>query len=182
MDAMHLNLTGDFAVEHWYRKERIDVCSFHNDTTNEGKNRFLDIEFHGVPQITYWYCGLIDYTGYTAVAATDTYANINLTNGWSEFTLYSDTTNGSSTTTRPLWSPDAALNQSIANSTQLIFTVTAPTAAYINGLFIVGGSSNAQIKGDHTASNSVLWSTALFGSTYHLFPSSIIRVIYTINA
>jgi hypothetical protein len=175
-----LNPNGRFSVEHWYRGKLLDFCRPHNDTTNEGKNRFLDINFNGVPQITALWIGLIDHTGYTAVAATDTYANINLAaNGWDEFTGYTDTNNSDSAVTRPLWSPDEPVLGSIANTTKSIFTVT--TAGAIEGLFVVGGSANAQTKSDNIASNSILWATALTG-TYPVSIGSVLRMIYTVNA
>ena len=179
---MHsLHLRGKFAAEHWYRGKLIGLYPCNNDTTNEGKNRFLSVGFHGYPPITTWWLGLIDYVGYTALAATDIYRNINLTNGWSEYTTYTDTNNGNDATTRPLWTPDAAVGQSIANTTQSLFTIT--TLNTVKGLFVVGGDTNAQTKGDNASnSNSILWATALFGSDCPVFVGSVLRIIYTVNA
>jgi hypothetical protein len=179
---MDLNLRGRFSVEHWYNGELLGVYPCKNDSTNEGRNRFLDVGWNGIPKIVIWYMGIIDYTGYTALAVTDLYRNINLAaNGWDEFTSYTDTNNADDATTRPIWVSDAASGQSIANTTKSIFTVTS--AGIVKGLFLVGGSSNAQIKGDNTGSNSILWATALFTiGDVPVFIGSVLRVAYAISA
>lgn len=56
--------------------------------TNEGFNLLLN-EFLIGPQTTK-YVGLINSTGYSALSATDTAAQINGTNGWDENTSYSE--------------------------------------------------------------------------------------------
>ncbi|MFA5766633.1 MAG: hypothetical protein WC919_01760 [Candidatus Paceibacterota bacterium] len=178
MDSLHLR--GLFTFEHWYHGRNIDLCQCHNDVTNEGKSRFLNVGFHGDPNVTSWWLGIINDSGYSAIAVTDTYRSIGHSNGWSEFIDYTDTNNGDSATTRPLWVTNAASGQSITNTTQAIFTTTSIST--IRGLFVVGGSANAQIKGDNFASNSVLWSTALFDAAYIVYPGSVLRIIYTINA
>ncbi|MFA5767703.1 MAG: hypothetical protein WC919_07345, partial [Candidatus Paceibacterota bacterium] len=99
---MDLHLRGRFSVEHWYNGELIGIYPCKNDTTNEGKNRFLDIGWNDTPKITAWYLSLIDNVGYSALAATDVYRNINLTNGWDEFDSYTDTNNADEATTRPI--------------------------------------------------------------------------------
>jgi len=178
---MDLHLRGRFSVEHWYDGQLLGTYPCKNDTTNEGKNRFLDIGWNGVPKITTWYLGLINNTGYSALAATDIYRNIDLTNGWDEFTSYTDTNNADDATTRPVWVTDAAANQAITNTTKALFTCTA--VGMVKGLFVVGGSPNAQLKGDHTGDNSILWATALFtAGNIPVFVGSLLRIVYTINA
>ena len=82
---------GRFVVEHFRKGVKIGQYEFPNGITNEGKNKLLDVMFHGVSAITTWWLGLIDNSGYTALAARDTYANINQAgNGWDEFTDYTD--------------------------------------------------------------------------------------------
>jgi hypothetical protein len=177
-----MNIYGKFLVENWYRDQLIGLYRFPNDATGQGKDRFLDVSFNHVPQITNWWMGIIDYTGYTALAATDLYRNINLAaNGWKEFTDYTDENNGDSAITRPLWNNNTASGQSISNTTYSIFNVT--TAGTIKGMFIVGGSASAQIKGDNTAGNSVLWATGLFDTgDCNVVIGSRLRIIYTIGA
>jgi hypothetical protein len=177
-----LCLGGRFSVEHWYNGELLGVHLCHNDTTNEGKNRFIDIGWNGVPKITTWYLSIIDNTGYSALAATDIYRNINLAaTAWKEYTTYTDTNNGDSATTRPVWVTNAASNKITTNTTKAVFTCTA--VGIIKGLFVVGGSPNAQIKGDHTGDNSILWATALFSAgNIPVFIGSVLRVVYAVNA
>lgn len=179
MDSLYIR--GKFAVEHWYRGKLIGLYPCHNDTTNEGKNRFLNISFHKYTAITSWYMSLIDNVGYTAVAATDIYTNIGLSgNTWSEFSSYTDTNNGENATTRPLWLADPASGPSIANTTKILFTSTA--VGVVKGIFVVGGSANAQVKNDNSSSNSIIWATALFDTPFAVFIGSLLKTVYTINA
>ena len=95
---------GKFIVEHWRNGKRINEYRFPNAITNEGANKLLNVMFDGGTPVTTWWVGLIDSTSYTAMAATDDYADINQTNnGWKEFTNYTDTANSGSSTTRPAW-------------------------------------------------------------------------------
>jgi len=68
---------------------------------------------------------------------------------------------GDSATTRPVWNPDAAASQTITNGTVVVFDITA--TGTIKGLFLVGGGTAPENKGDHAA-GSTLWATALFDS------------------
>ena len=68
---------GRFVVEHFRKGEKIGHYEFPNGIANEGKNKLLDVMFHGVSAITTWWLGLIGNSGYSALAAGDTYANIN---------------------------------------------------------------------------------------------------------
>ena len=43
----------------------IGVHDFPNAIVNEGKNKLLNVMFHGVTAIGTWYMGLIDLTGYS---------------------------------------------------------------------------------------------------------------------
>jgi len=175
-----LPLSGRFVVEHWRDGKLLGTHDFLNDITNEGKNILFNVMFHAVTQITQWYFGLIDNSGYTALAATDTYDNINQAgNGWDEFASYTDTNNSDSATTRPAWQEDAAASQAIANTTVSIFTITA--TGQVKGIFVVGGT-DAQTKSDHTA-GTYLWSTALFATgDMPVQATDVLKVIYTISA
>jgi hypothetical protein len=155
-----LNPRGAFVVEHWRNGKRINEYRFPNGITNEGKNKLLDVMFHGTTAITTWWLGMIGNSGYTALVATDTYENINqVGNGWDEFTDYTDAANGNSASTRPEWTEGAAATQAITNASPVIFDITA--SGTVKGLFLVGGIANAHNKGDHTA-GGILWATALF--------------------
>src|SRR5512141_279583 len=55
-----------------------------NVVTNEGGQKLLDCGLRNQTPITTWYVGLISSVSWTAVAATDTAAQINGTNQWKE--------------------------------------------------------------------------------------------------
>jgi len=157
-----LSPRGRFKVEHWRDGRLIGEYEFPNGITNEGKDQLLNTQFDAATQITTWYLGLIDNANFTALAAADTYDEINQAgNGWDEFSDYTDPGNGDSATTRPVWNPDAAASQTITNGTVVVFDITA--TGTIKGLFLVGGGTAPENKGDHAAS-STLWATALFDS------------------
>ena len=120
-----LNPRGHFKVEHWRNGKRINEYVFPNGITNEGKNKLLNVMFHGTTAVATWWLGLVDNSGYTALAATDTYDDINqVANGWDEFTSYTDAGNGGSASTRPQWNEGAASGQSITNSSPAVFDLT----------------------------------------------------------
>ena len=67
-----LNLRGEFAVEHWRDGMLLQILTFKNGITDEGKDSIFDIMFDAQTQITLWYMGLIDLVGFTALDAGDT--------------------------------------------------------------------------------------------------------------
>lgn len=176
-------MAGQFKVEHRNKDGKlIGTYDVPNGITNEGLNDNLDTYFDSGTQITAWYMGLINSTGYSALAAADTYDDIDQAgNGWDTFSSYTDANNGDSATTRPEWPPDAASGQSITNTTtKAIFDITA--GGTVKGIFICGGT-NSQTKGDHTAAGNILWSTALFsGGDVTVSNGDQLKVTYTVNA
>lgn len=176
-----LDLRGRYVVEHWRNGVRINEYRFRNGITNEGKNKLLNVMFHGATQIPDWFIGLIDNSGYSALAATDTYDDIDqVANGWDEFQNYTDGNNGDDGTTRPGWPEDAASGQTISNSSVAIFNITG--TATVKGLFLVGGISNANLKGNHE-SGGTLWATALFGSgDVDVASGDQLKVTYSVSA
>ena len=132
-------------------------------------------------QISSWFLGLIDDAGYTALADTDTYDNIDqVGNGWDEFSDYTDAGNGDSATTRPAWPVDAASTQSITNSLVAVFDMTGPGT--VKGLFLVGGVANANLKGNHEPGGT-LWVTALFaGGGVVVQNGDQLKITYTVSA
>ena len=172
---------GRFVVEHFRKGVKIGQYEFPNGIANEGKNKLLDVMFHAATAITTWWLGLIDNAGYSALAATDTYANIDQAgNGWDEFTDYTDPANAGSASTRPEWTEGAASGQAITNGSPVVFDVTG--SGTVKGLFLVGGIAGAQNKGDHTAGGS-LWATALFGTgDVPVNAEDQLKVTYTVSA
>lgn len=142
---------GRFVVEHWRNGQKIGQYEFPNGITNEGKNKLLDVMFHAATAITTWYVSLIDNSGYTALAAGDTYASHA---GWTEFTNYSQAA-------RPQWTVGAASGQQATNASPDVFDIGG--SGTVKGLAIYGGGSAPSTKGD-TAGGGTLWATALFAS------------------
>ncbi len=176
-----LKLKGRYVVEHWRNGKRYNEYHFDNDIVNEGKNQLLDVQFHAESAITSWFLGLIDNANYAALAATDTYDDIDQAgNGWDEFQDYTDAGNGDSATTRPAWAEDAASGESITNSAVAVFDITG--TATVKGLFLVGGIANANLKGNHEPAGT-LWATALFGSgDVAVQNGDQLKVTYTVSA
>lgn len=175
------NVSGRFVVQHWRAGRRINEYHFNNGIVNEGKDKLLDVMFDGATQITAWYLGLIDNSGFTALANDDTYDDIDQAgNGWDEFKNYTDGNNMDNTTTRPEWGPDPASAQSITNSTVAVYNITG--SGTVKGVFGVGGGAAPQTKGDHAA-GSTLWATALFTSgDVTVASSDQLKVTYTVSA
>ncbi len=182
------NLKGKFHVEQIRGGKTIREFDITNGITTEGKNFLLDLTFHGAAgpaKINTWYIGLIDNAGFTALAATDTYDNINqVGNGWDEWVDYTDANNGGSAATRPEWVEAAASAASITTDTpQAIYDVVAAgDGDTVYGVFICGGA-NAQTKADHTpgAPPNILWSTAAFAATVDVETADQLKVTYTLS-
>jgi len=179
--ASGLNPRGRFQVEHWRDGRLIGQYEFPNGITDEGKDQILNTQFDAATQITTWYLGLIDNANFTGLNDADTYDDIDQAgNGWDEFSDYTDAGNGDSTTTRPVWNPDAAASQTITNGTVVVFDITA--TGTIKGLFLVGGGTAPENKGDH-ATGSTLWATALFDSgDVDVHNGDQLKATYTVTA
>lgn len=179
-DLSALSLTGKFTVRHGRRGRLINEFAIPNLITNEGKNNILNVQFHATAALTTWYLGLIDNTGFTAVAATDNYDNINQAgNGWDEFTAYTDRNNAASAVTRPVWPEDAAASQAITNTTLAIYDFTG--AGTIKGLFVAAGAS-AATKGDHTSGTGhILWAATPFAANVAVDSGDDLSVTYSVS-
>lgn len=174
-----LGVRGVYKFEHIRDGEVLASWVVPNTITDEGKANLLNTYFNGGAQNTAWYIGLVDNAGFTATAAGDTYDQIGGSNGWTEFTGYTDPGNAGSATTRPEWPADNAVGTSITNGTVASFDITA--AGVINGLFLVGGGAS-QTKGDATA-GAILWSAASFaGGNRTVAVNDTLKVTYTVTA
>lgn len=171
--ADQIGLRGVFHVEHWRKGQLIGMYEVPNLITNEGKNKLLDVMFHNVTQITTWYILLIDGAGSPTVAAGDTYAQINGTNGWDEFDEYDEAT-------RQEWTEGAASSQSITNASPVVFTINASGSVF--GLALVGGGTAPSTKND-SAGGGTLWNAVAFtGGTVSVADDDQLKVTYTVNA
>lgn len=154
---------GKFVIEHFDAngnlKGKYDVP---NGIVDVGLNHILETQFRSGSQITTWYIGLIDNSGFSALAAGDTMGSHA---GWSESTAYDEAS-------RPTWSPGAAASRQITNGTTVDFTMDA--TATIKGIFITSNNT----KGGTTGT---LWSTAAFGSTVAVADNDVLKVTYTLS-
>lgn len=133
---------------------------FRNGVTTEGKNKVLDVMFHAATQITTWYIGLMDNSGYTAEAAGDTLASHS---GWNEFTTY--------TGNRKEWTEGVASAGSITNGTSVDFAITG--SGTLKGVFLASVA---------TGTSGTLWATGAFGSTQPVVNGDTVKITYTVNA
>lgn len=139
---------------------------FNNGITDEGIAYLLDLGFHGDnDDITTWYCGLIDNTGFSALDAGDTAAQIGGTNGWSELTAYTEAN-------RVEWTEGATASRSMTNAATMDFSMNATNT--VKGIFIVSSNTKSGTTG-------TLWSTAAFSSNASVENGDTLKVTYTIN-
>ena len=176
-----LGLRGKFVVEHFRKGVKIGEYEFPNGIVNQGKNKLLDIMFHGATAITTWWLGLIDNADYSALAAADVYAQTAGTNGWREFTDYTDPANSDNAGTRPEWTEGAAASQAITNASPVVFDIT--DTGTVKGLFLVGGHVDCQTKSNTAAAGGVLWATAMFNTgDVAVNADDQLKVTYTVSA
>lgn len=157
------NPKGKFKVRHTRKGILIAEHEFHNDIVNQGKNNIFDVYFNSASQITAWYIGLIDNTGFSALAATDV---MNSHAGWNELVAYSQAN-------RVTWGSGAASSQSVTNASPATFTMTATNTVY--GIFITSSNN----KGGTTGT---LWSTGGFAAAVPVVNGDQLNVTYTLNA
>jgi hypothetical protein len=158
-DKMRLHGTFHFKL-HDKDGNLIREWSAPNLVTNLGRNKILDTAIGGVTQITAWYVGLIDNSGFSALAAADTLASHA---GWTEAVGY--------TGNRQAYSPAAASSQSITNTASpAVFSMTG--TATINGAFIASVA---------TGTSGTLLSEASFGTAQPVISGNTLTVTYVLN-
>lgn len=162
LEISELLAKGKFKLEHFRDGEKIGEYEFPNGITDAGLNSILGIMFHADTQITSWQLGLIDNSGFSALANADVMSSHA---GWNEFTTYSQAN-------RPTWSPGASASRSITNGTTVDFSITG--SGTMKGIFVV----NQNTKGGTTGT---LWSTAAFGSTVAVTNGDTLKVTYTVS-
>jgi hypothetical protein len=157
-------LKGRFVVEHRDRDGELKgTYEFPNGIVDEGLNHILDTQFHATAQITTWYIGLVDNSGWTAFADADTLSSHA---GWSESTAYTEAN-------RVTWAEDAASSRSISNSTTADFSINA--TGNLKGIFV--SSNNVKSTGN----TGTLWSTAAFSSVVATANGDTLKVTYTVS-
>ena len=148
------------------------VHRFKNGVTNQGLNKILNVMFDADTQLTTWYLGLISSVSFSALAAGDTAAGINSSNGWTE----AGSTNAPDydEAARPQWNPAASTAQSSVNTTTVDFTMAE--AGTIKGIFLSSSTTKEGTSG-------TLWATGLFpGGDQVVADDDVIKITYTVNA
>ncbi len=159
-----VNIEGLFPrIEHWRNGKLHDVYAMANGVTTAGKIYLLGGAFNAVTQITAWYFGLIDNSGFSALSAADTMASHS---GWNEFTTYSQST-------RVQWSNVTPTGATITNTSPGQFDLTGSGTLY--GIFVNSVSTKS-------GSTGTLWSTAAFSSTVAVTNGDQLKITYTVNA
>lgn len=133
-----------------------------NGVVDEGIEYLLDAGFNGGSAISTWYMGLIDNSGFSALANADTMSSHS---GWSESTAYSEGT-------RPEWTAGAAASRQVTNSTSVDFSINATVT--IKGIFVTSDNTKSGTTG-------TLWSTAAFGTNASAESGDTLKVTYTVS-
>jgi hypothetical protein len=158
------NLKGRFVIEHRdIDGKLLATYDFPNGIVDEGLDHILDTQFTGSAQVSTWYIGLVDNSGWSAFADADTLSSHA---GWSESTDYSESN-------RVTWDEDAASSRSISNSTTADFSINA--TGNLKGVFI--SSNNVKSTGN----TGTLWSTAAFSSVVAHSDGDTLKVTYTVS-
>ncbi len=128
-----------YHLEAWRRDELLWVRDIPNLVTLEGLNLVLQQFLKGSAYTAAFYVGIVDTSGFTAFANTDTAAQIGGTNAWTEITAYSQTT-------RPALVLGSVSGQSVDSlASPAMFTMNATKT--IKGAFIATSSVKAGTGG-----------------------------------
>ncbi|MCK4500447.1 hypothetical protein KAU11_08110 [Candidatus Babeliales bacterium] len=159
-----LKLENTFTVEQFRDGEVIHSETVSNMVTNAAINDILDTYFGATAKKAGFFLGLIDATGFTAVALADTMA---AHAGWTEFVTYTEAV-------RQGWTAAAAATQAITGVAVSEFTIGTVAAQSIQGLFVTDSNAKSGVVG-------FLWSTALFSSPAPVVTGDVFRVTYTLR-
>jgi hypothetical protein len=157
-------LAGRFVVEHRDVDGNLKgTYEFPNGIVDVGLNHILETEFGGGAQVSTWYIGLVDNSGWSAFADADTLSSHA---GWTESTNYTESN-------RVTWADDAASSRSKTNSTTADFSINA--SGNLKGIFV--SSNNVKSTGN----TGTLWSTAAFSSVVATANGDTLKVTYTVS-
>lgn len=138
-------------------QEKID-----NTVVTSGLNTLLTQALAGGSQLTPWYCGLIDNSGFSAIAAADTPSSHS---GWTESQAYSQAT-------RQQWTVGSASSGALTSNANMTFSINATVT--IQGAFIISSST----KGGTTGT---LFSAGSFNSTKICVSGQTLTFTYTVT-
>lgn len=154
---------GRFEIQHYRAGELIGTYPIPNGITDVGMNTLLGVMFHADTQITTWYIGLVNNSGFSSFANGDTMSSHT---GWTEFTSYDEAN-------RVTWVEEAASARSISNSvTSADFTISA--TGVLKGIFVTSNNTKSGTTG-------TLWSTAAFSSTVSVVDNDVLKITYTVS-
>lgn len=154
---------GRYFVEHFDKNGRLKgIYDIDNGIVDVGINHLLDVGFDGGTQITTWYTGLVDNSGFSAFSNSDTMASHS---GWSESVAYSESN-------RPEWTAGTPSSRSITNASTVDFSINATVT--IKGIFITSDNTKSGTSG-------TLWSTAAFASNVSAQNGDTLKVTYTLS-
>jgi hypothetical protein len=164
MNRSQLFLSGRIVAEHRDRDDYLKaIYEEPNGIVDEGLNHILETEFNGGSQISTWYIGLVDNSGFSAFADADTLSSHS---GWTEFTSYTESN-------RVTWAVGSAASRAISNSTTADFSINA--TGNLKGIFV--SSNNVKTTGN----TGTLWSTAAFSSVVATANGDTLKVTYTVS-
>lgn len=158
-----LRVMGQYDLVQYRQGELINRISKKNGITNGGLDKLLQIMFHFTASINTWYIGLIDNSGFSALAATDTMGSHP---GWTEFTDYNELN-------RPAWDESAPSGQIVTSSATSDFNITG--SGNINGIFVTSQNGKGGTSG-------TLWATGSFTSSIGVANGDILNITYTVTA
>lgn len=155
-------ILGKFGFKEKLGKPLTPWNKFPNGACTIGLNKILDSGFRNQAQVTQWYIGLINDSGFTEVLPGDTSASHS---GWAELTNY---TSG----TRLAWSPGAASAGVLTISSAVAFTTNATVD--IRGIFLA--SSNTK-----NSAVDILWATAVESAPRNITSGQQYQCFYTVQ-
>jgi hypothetical protein len=137
-----------------------------NLVTDEGLDDILDQYFTGTSYTASWYIGLIDGSGSPTLDAGDTAGEIGGTNGWDEFTSYSETERQEAQ-----WG--SVSSQSIDNSNNRA-TYSINASGSVHGAFLITDNTKDGTTG-------VLYAVAAFSSARNVEDEDTLNVTMIVS-
>ena len=126
---------------------------------------------------------LVDSTSFSAISAADTYTGINNTNGWVEFTGYSDLSNNPNRRANPLFQVPPALSlTSDPGSAPKGATFNITSSATLQGVgTVMGVFAETITQGDNSNSRGTLISLSEFPAPLTVASGDVLFIKYTLT-